>query len=51
MEWVARNAKLTEKTKVGHVNFVGNQAGSRQTVAYGNSKERTGTALWDPPSA
>lgn len=50
MEWVAGYAKLTEKTKVGHVNFVGNKADSRQTVAYGNSKERKGTALWDPPS-
>lgn len=45
MEWVAGYVKL------GHVNFVGNKAGSRQTVANGNSKERTGTALWDPPSA
>ena len=47
---MAGNAKLTEKTKVGHVNFVSNKADSRQTVAYGNSRERKGTALWDAPS-
>ena len=47
---MAGNAKLTEKTKVGHVNFVSNKADSRRTVAYGNSRERKGTALWDAPS-
>lgn len=47
---MAGYAKLTEKTKVGHVNFVSNKADSRQTVAYGNSRERKGTALWDAPS-
>lgn len=45
MEWVAGHVKL------GHVNFVGNKAGSRQTVANGNSKESDRDCAVDPSSA